>query len=234
MNKTESRKYVDRIIEAILVIIIIALFLHNCALNKKQDTKPINGGGTIDVFEIKCENKNSCKVEPSGDDNPSGDKKQNNGGNNNGSTTPDETVEGDAALVYDDEVVWQGTTEAKIFTNTMYDLDDVIAPESSNTYQFVVKNSTKYKLKYDVSFTEDNPYSVNMKYRLKRNGDYIIGDYVSANGLNITDLLLNSSSSDTFELEWKWFSSSNDTQIGTTLDASYSLKIEVKAESVNG
>ena len=51
----------------------------------------------------------------------------------------------------------------------MYELTDVIAPESSNTYQFVVKNGTEYNLKYKIDFIENNPYQINMKYKLKKN-----------------------------------------------------------------
>ena len=39
--------------------------------------------------------------------------------------------------------------------------------------------------------------------------------------------------SDTYYLDWKWISSSNDMEIGTNPSASYGLQIEVKAESVN-
>ena len=45
---------------------------------------------------------------------------------------------------------------------------------------------------------------------------------------------LNSSNNDTYYLEWKWVSSDNDTQIGKAGNASYGLKIEIKAESTNG
>ena len=135
--------------------------------------------------------------------------------------------------VYDNDVTWHGVTEAKIFTNSMYQIEDVIAPESSNTYQFVVKNSADFNIKYDVSFIETNPYNINMKYKLKKNDTYLVDHYVSASELNLANLKLNSSNNDTYYLEWKWISSDNDTQIGKTPNAKYGLKIEVKAESIN-
>jgi len=116
----------------------------------------------------------------------------------------------------------------------MYQLNGIIAPESSSTYQFVVKNGTEYNLKYNVTFIEDNPYNVNMKYKLKRNDTYIIDEYVSASELTAENIILPISNNDTFYLEWKWVSSSNDTEIGKIDNANYGLKIEVKAESVNG
>ena len=53
------------------------------------------------------------------------------------------------------------------------------------------------------------------------------------NELNITNQLLNTNNKDTYQLEWKWVSSTNDTSIGTNPEAVYGLQIEVKAESIN-
>lgn len=135
--------------------------------------------------------------------------------------------------VRDKNVKWNGVTDAKIFTNSMYELEDRIAPESSNTYQFVVKNSTNFNLKYSIEFIENNQYNINMKYKLKKNDTYLIDQYVSADELDIFDVLLDSNTNDTYYLEWKWISSSNDTEIGINTDSKYGLKIEIKAESVN-
>lgn len=138
--------------------------------------------------------------------------------------------------VYDSDhkpVVWNGSTDLKIFTNSMYELTDVIAPEDSNTYQFVVKNGTDYQLKYNVKFIETNTYGINMKYKLKKNDTYLIDHYVKASELNIPEMLLNTNQNDTYYLEWKWISSSNDTEIGVMGNAKYGLKIDVKAESVD-
>ena len=116
----------------------------------------------------------------------------------------------------------------------MYTIDDIIAPESNNTYQFIVKNSTKYNLKYNIEFVESNPYNINMKYKLKKNDEYIIDHYVSASELNVSNIHLNTNSNDTYYLEWKWVSNTNDTEIGANPSSKYGLKINVKAESDNG
>lgn len=149
----------------------------------------------------------------------------------------DENINNEKLSVYDDDhtpVTWDGANDLKIFEKTLYTVDGKIAPESSNTYQFVVRNNTKYNIKYDIDFIETNPYNINMKYKLKKNDTYLIDHYVSASELNITDMPLNSSNNDTYYLEWKWISSDNDTQIGKVGNASYGLKIEIKAESTNG
>jgi len=148
----------------------------------------------------------------------------------------DNDDDSDTFKVYDKEkppVNWNGATDLKIFTKSIYNIDGVIAPESSNTYEFDVKNSTDYNIKYDINFIESNTYNINMKYKLRKNNTYIIDHYVSASELNITGQLLNVGNKDVYYLEWKWISSSNDTSIGTNPQASYGLQILVEAESVN-
>ena len=89
-------------------------------------------------------------------------------------------------------------------------------------------------MKYQIEFIETNPYNINMKYKLKKNGTYIIDQYSSASELNLSNIEIEINNSDTYDLEWHWISSSNDTEIGKNKNSSYSLKIDVKAESVNG
>ena len=146
------------------------------------------------------------------------------------------TVEDETFKIYDndhDPLTWNGADDLKIFTNSMYGASGVIAPESSNTYQFVIKNSTRYNIKYSIKFIETNDYHINMKYKLKKNDTYIISEYVYPNQLDINNYLLDSSNSDVYYLEWKWISSDNDTEIGKDPNSNYGLKIKVEAESVN-
>jgi hypothetical protein len=179
--------------------------------NKEKNTKP----------EEKQENNQKPNEENNNDDEPVIPS------DNEPEPEPEELI------VKDEEIRWVGSTDAKIFLSSMYELGDKIAPESSNVYQFIVRNGTFYNLKYEVNFVESNPYNINMKYKLKKNDTYIIDHYVSASELNISNILLDSKTNDTYYLEWKWISSENDTEIGTNPDATYELKIEIKAESVN-
>ena len=78
---------------------------------------------------------------------------------------------------------------------------------------------------------------MNIKYKLKKGDTYIIDHYVSYNELNMENILLNTKSSDTYYLEWKWVgdSDSNDTLIGQNAnsnDIEYKLEIKIEAESV--
>ena len=242
----EKKEIIDWIVKIVLIVIIIILLLHNCALSKKKNNekKPT---GNVDIIEIICDKDDTCNVDKKNDDNNNSNINTNTGVNNNtndaeGETKPVSGNDGESTdldediddlLVRDKRIVWEEEVPAKIFTNSMYELEDIVAPEWSNTYQFVVKNGTEYNLKYTIDFVENNPYNINMKYKLKKNNVYLIDHYVSADDLNIDEMILNTKKNDTYYLEWKWISSDNDTDIGTTPDAKYNLKIEVKAESIN-
>ena len=139
--------------------------------------------------------------------------------------------------IFDDEhtpLTWHGANDLNIFSKTVHTMDGKIAPESSNVYQFTVKNSTKYNLKYRIKFIETNEYNINMQYKLKKNDTYIIDHYVRPNEINVNNMMLNSGENDTYYLEWKWISSSNDNSIGQNPEAKYGLKIEIEAEGTNG
>ena len=149
----------------------------------------------------------------------------------------DESIDDEKLSVFDDDhtpITWNDATDLKIFDKASYTLDGKIAPESSDTYQFVVRNTTKLNIKYSIDFIENNQNNINMQYKLKKNDTYLIDHYVRASELKVIDLPLDSGKNDTYYLEWKWISSENDTQIGEMGNVNYGLKIEIKAESTNG
>ena len=223
----KNKKIIDLVVKIVLIIIIIILLIHNCVINKNKSIEKIPTGN-VDIIEIKCDKENVCEFDSNNKSTGKDTKQETTSVNGE-----EDIIREGMVTVYDNDVTWHGMTQAKIFTNSMYQIEDVIAPESSNTYQFVVKNSADFKLKYNINFIEKNPYNINMKYKLKKNDTYLVNHYVSASELNLTNLILNSSDNDTYYLEWKWVSSDNDTQIGKEQDAKYGLNIEVRAESTN-
>ena len=139
--------------------------------------------------------------------------------------------------VYDKDhtpLTWNGSNDLNIFTKSAYAMEGKIAPESSNVYQFMIRNTTDYKLKYKINFIETNSYHINMKYKLKKNDTYLVDHYVSANELNIDNMIININENDTYYLEWKWISSDNDNSIGANPEAKYGIRIEVEADGING
>ena len=77
-------------------------------------------------------------------------------------------------------------------------------------------------------FDEKNIHRINMKYRLLKGTEYVIGNeknWVTYDKLKLVNAFINSNNSETYYLEWKWFSSDNDTEIGEAINVNYELKI---------
>mgnify|MGYP000852029620 CR=1 FL=1 len=140
----------------------------------------------------------------------------------------DDTLEGGALSVNDNDKTWSNNTEIHIFNVSQ------IAPGDGSTYEFIVNNNTQGNVKYSITFNEKNVVNVNMLYKLKRNDEYIAGDettWVKYNELNLTDRILNQYTMDTYNIEWKWIDAENDTAVGRTKGAKYGLNVKVDAFS---
>mgnify|MGYP004664816123 CR=1 FL=1 len=160
----------------------------------------------------------------------------NNGSDNKGDDTPvdgkqEEIDVSDKNIKWENGSIYQTTTKLNIFENPVYNNEKIIAPTSSNTYEFMVKNGTGYVIDYRLGFVEENPFNINMKYRLRRNGYYVVGsedEWVSAKDLTSEFENISKGNADNYELDWKWFESDNDTKVGTS-NATYELSISITA-----
>ena len=136
-------------------------------------------------------------------------------------------------VVEDSEKTFTTSTPLKIFENkSYYVVDELIAPESENSYQFIIRNDNHFNIEYDLNVKEENIHNINMKYRLKVNGEYILGnanEYVTVNQLNQYDIKLADGAYNVYTLDWKWFESDNDTEIGTNVESEYRLNLEILA-----
>ena len=127
----------------------------------------------------------------------------------------------------------------RIFTNSAFEYTNKIAPGVSNTYNFVVHNSTNSKLKYIIEMYEESEYSVNLKYRLRRNNSYVIGNestWVTAKELKTEFSKINASTSDNYSLDWQWMyddgKDKQDTLAGENMTSNYKLNIRFYFEQV--
>ena len=230
MQKKERKKsnIINFIVYIILTIIIVLLCLKTCTLMNKKEEEPKIPTGNVDIFEIQCDKK-ACIIET--------DNKEENipvSNKVNGAQHEVEINEGNV-IVEDKDIIWKSINNLRIFSNSMYNYNNIIAPEDSNEYEFKVNNNTIYNVKYSIKFLETNDYSINLKYKLKRGDKYIAGDeenWVDYSKLNINNKNLKISDSDTYYLEWKWVSSDNDALVGN-ISANYQLKIQIDAESIN-
>ena len=136
------------------------------------------------------------------------------------------------------EVEYVVTKNKDIFENKYFD-NKKIAPGVSGTYEFDVINNRKSKVKYKINTSNTNNSNINLQYRLKRDNEYVIGNestWVKINNLSLNDVLLNSKSTHSYILEWKWPYEDGidniDTQIGKDGNSKYELNISVYAEEV--
>ena len=131
---------------------------------------------------------------------------------------------------------WNELAELNIFKrSTSHITQNKIAPGAESSYTFTVENYADTDMLYNIEYLEENPYNINMKYKLKLNGNYVAGNdetWVQINQLNQSDLKIKSNTADVFELDWKWIDAENDTEIGKTEGANYKLNIKVEAEQV--
>ena len=173
--------------------------------------------GNVDIFDITCEN-NCCNDDEKNTDVPVFN-------------------EEDGLLVYDKYTIYN-TSNLRIFENPAYQYQSIIAPGTSNSYNFVIRNNNKFNVIVDINMSEINKYNIPLKFRLKENGSYIIGNsdsWVSIDELNLKKIKLNTKQYNTYTLDWKWeFSESDerdkeDTKIGFNATENYKLFINIKS-----
>lgn len=227
-NMDEERKHkIIRFTICVLIILLILLLRSCTTVEKINNLVPT---GNIDIYDITINNSCCDKVDC---DCPC---------NNNTKDVFNDDDEPDVdpyedineALIYDKDGRYKNLTQLNIFTNPAYEFKSIIAPTSTNVYQFVVRNNNEFNMKYDILMTEDNKWDINMKYRLKLDGKYVKGDknnWVTYEDLKLNDLKLTANSKNVYQLEWKWFESDNDTHVGEIGDE-YSLKISFDGKEI--
>ena len=156
----------------------------------------------------------------------------------NGETDTDVEREG---IVYVDDIngryIYQKSL--KIFENAAFEYTNKIAPGTSNSYDFKVHNETENAIRYNIEFEENSEYAINMLYRLKRDGKYVVGgndEWVGADKLVSAFKELAVDGIDSYTLDWEWPYESDrdvlDTEIGEKMVSEYGLAIEINFEEV--
>lgn len=137
-----------------------------------------------------------------------------------------------------DEVLYVVTKNKKIFNNKYFN-NNIIAPGVSGIYEFEIINNGDSSLVYKINTTNINNSKINLKYRLKRDNEYVVGnnnDWVNISKINKDNILLNSKSKHLYKLEWKWPYEDGidniDTQIGKKNNLKYEIEILVLVEDI--
>ena len=219
-NKKNKMNYILLLIIILLIIIIILLLLNYRNIGKQK-----NLTGNTDIFEINCDCNNN-NPDNTTTHSPSSSTTPNTNGGTPSQSTEIEAPNGGISIE-DNDIIWQSSNTLKIFKNPVYEMEEVIAPGSSNSYQFVIKNNSKCKMTYHLEFQEENDYNINMKYKLKKNGKYISKEWTTYDKIKESAVILNYKEKDDYVLEWKWIESDNDTPIGADINSSYKLIVQI-------
>lgn len=149
--------------------------------------------------------------------------------------TPEPTPKKFLIKISDEDGDWEKSETLNVFS---VNERDVIAPYDRGSYEFEIQNTRNKSISYTLSLSEENPYKVNIKYRLKENGKYIIGgtNWEYYDKIQLKDISLSANESDKYELEWMWVSEDNeaDTNIGLMHGVDYNLTFKVVAIELEG
>lgn len=133
----------------------------------------------------------------------------------------------DVIKITSNSVDWKESDKLKIFDESNLK-NDLIAPNSNGTYKFIVQNEASENIRYNISFIEENEKNINMKFRLKIDNIYVIGnenEWIDISEMKVEDVLITSNSKTMYTLEWYWQNGENDTYIGKSEHTEYSLNV---------
>ncbi len=252
-ERSSGNKIIATIVGILLITIAILLWL---LLKPAPEPEQIPTGN-VDVFDIRigclCKNKDGKDCD---DDDENKDEdgfipdtspgaNSSSGGTNgysekkiNGKT--DTNVDEDGIVYVDDANGWYiYQKNLKVFQNAAFEYTNKIAPGVSNSYDFKVHNETKNSIRYSIEFDEKSEYAVNMLYRLKRAGKYVVGSdtkWVKSSELVSGLKFLTKDGVDNYTLDWKWpyegGTDKADTKAGENMTSDYKLGIRIRFEEV--
>ena len=238
----KSNKILWTIIAILIIVIIILLCLTKCEKkgnetkeDNKSEAKYLVPTGNVDVFNINvsCQKSETCPII---DINNQGQSSQNNTYPTFNEKTDKDII--GKVFVEDDGGNYIYQQNLNIFTNAAFEYTNMIAPGVSNTYEFKTKNTSNVDIKYYIEMYEESEYKVNLKYRLKKNGSYVIGNdskWVTADELKTEFSKLNNGSTDSYALDWKWFDDDDelDNNAGENMTSEYKLNIRFYFEELD-
>ena len=227
IDKTENTMLEKKIIVYLLIFTILLMYFALYAIHNIIDVQVIKDIKTADIVY-----PGNTVDNPDNQGNTGNTDNKNQ--NDNNSTVP-VVDNNDRFRILEGSKDWNELKELSIFSELQngHVAKGKIAPGVSGTYNFTVENYGTYNMKYDITFSDYNPYNINMKFKLKLNGKYVVGDestWKNAGDLTQMDRLIDAHSNDIYTIEWKWVDAPNDTEIGETDGSFYTLKAKGYAE----
>lgn len=124
---------------------------------------------------------------------------------------------------------WEDLENLSVFFNETFG-DSVILPGMSGNYRFRFQNQNPDALIYSLAFSEENPYGIGLRFRLRRDGAYLgDGQYTVLSEIPAADLTIEGNSTALFELEWYWEHHDEIDTVAGENEADYRLTISLIA-----
>lgn len=237
----------------VLIGILVLSYILVAKIGRIENSEVLVPTGNVDIFEISC--KQCCgngKDDGETEVPNTGSVARKNGSSQNESVwdadgeEPEDEQEreeeegggeeeekdlGDV-VVYDDYKIWDNK-DLRIFANPAYEYKNKIAPGSYNAYSFIIRNNNDFDVMVDIVFDEVNEKNVNMQYKLKNDGNYLLGsvdNYETIRNKVIKSVNLPAKDYKSYVLDWKWVDGNNDAEVGFDVSATYKLSIIIKAK----
>lgn len=141
-----------------------------------------------------------------------------------------EGVIDDIYVIMSENKTWGITETINVFNNKYYK-ESKIAPGVEGDYVFTVNNGLDHSVAYKMSLEEINNMDINMKYKIKLNGEYIVSEWTDISDINLDAVQIERGTKDDYVLEWKWVDAENDTEIGISAEnAIYIININIKSQ----
>ena len=248
MEKQDQKS--NRFLLAAVIILLITVGVLLWLLFRPMSKPDRVPTGRVEVFGIRigiiCRNRDGSSCYDDEDDfiphvaPPSGKRKSSDGDEKKINGETDTDIEREGIVFVDDKngrYVYQ--KYLKIFENAAFEYTNKIAPGVSNSYDFKVHNETEAAIRYNIKFAENSEYAINMRYRLRRGDNYVIGndsEWVGVDELTSAFKELPMDAVDSYTLDWEWPYESDrdalDTEIGEKMTSEYSLTISINFEEI--
>ncbi|MBR3696833.1 MAG: hypothetical protein IKM97_00945 [Clostridia bacterium] len=137
--------------------------------------------------------------------------------------------------VNSDKKSWYKNDEINLFKYLNEQGEKIIWPGQSGEYEFYIQNTNDVPIYYKISISEKNTDKINMKYRLKQNNVYVIGNedtYEPIEKMYLEDIKILEKAKSQYTLEWKWEETDKDVEIGKSGLSLYRIYIEVYSKSI--
>ena len=190
------------------------------------------------IYQVQGNKINNSLITGNFNNENNNDNSMNNSTNNNTSNNNDNIIENpdsDIIKVWENGKQWSQKANLNIFSNSYFNNHNIIAPGIRGRYNFEIENSSNKKIIYFIRFKEENDKEINLKYRLKKNSKYVLGndnEWIYIDNKTTENYSLVGKAKEGYTLEWYWEDSDRDTQIGQDENVNYKINIEINSAIV--